>query len=175
MATEEICAFRGLPYRYTPSERHRRWESLFPDIKDGAECGSWALFSFLGTVPIHPSIYCCLSGVGSRWQQAKQGGADVPLPSNAFQFLLGDPEAFPGQMWYIISPASSGSTPGSPTSWMFLVGSWMQEASWSDAPTSSTGSFQHGGRGALLLAPATQQRKLISSICICNLFLSVTT
>lgn len=43
--------------------------------------------------------YDLWSGAGWWWQQAQQGGADVPLPSNVFQLLLGDPEAFlvPGE------------------------------------------------------------------------------
>ena len=54
---------------------------------------------------------------GSRWQQAEQGAPGPLLPSNIFQFLLGDPEAFPGQLGYVIPPASSVSTLWSPTSW----------------------------------------------------------
>jgi len=48
---------------------------------------------------IHPSIHYLdrLSGAGSRWQLAKQGPPGFLLPSHALQFLLGDPEAFPGQ------------------------------------------------------------------------------
>lgn len=37
--------------------------------------------------------------------------------SKTFQLLLGDPEAVPGQMRYIVPPASSGFAPGSPPSW----------------------------------------------------------
>ncbi len=40
----------------------------------------------------------------------KQDSPDVPLSSNACQLLRGDPEAVPGQMRYIISPACSGFT-----------------------------------------------------------------
>ena len=48
-----------------------------------------------------------LSEVGSQQQQAKQGIPVIPLPSNAFQPLLRDPEAFPDQLRYIISPSES--------------------------------------------------------------------
>ena len=50
--------------------------------------------------------------------QAEQGAPGPLLPSNVFQFLLGDPEAFPGQLGYVIPPVSSRSTSWSPTSWM---------------------------------------------------------
>ncbi len=69
---------------------------------------------------IHPSIFFRSSGAGLWWQQAQQSSPDVPLPSNTFQLLWGDPEAFPGQMRYVIPPACSGSTPGSLASWMYL-------------------------------------------------------
>lgn len=74
---------------------------------------------------------------GRLWWQ--QGSPDVPLLSDIFAPCPGDPAVFPSQMRYIISLACSGSTPGSPTSWM-LEGT--QEASLSDAPTTSTGSFK---------------------------------
>jgi len=66
-----------------------------------------------------PSIHylVLLSGAGSWWQPAKQGPPGFLLPRHALQFLLGDPEAFPGQKRYIIPPAGSGSAPGSPPSW----------------------------------------------------------
>jgi len=53
---------------------------------------------------IHPSIHFLdrLSGAGSRWQLAKQGPPSFLLPSHPPQFLLGDPEAFPGQKGYVI-------------------------------------------------------------------------
>lgn len=35
--------------------------------------------------------------------------------TNAFLFLLGNPEAYWGQMRYVVAPACSGSTPGAPT------------------------------------------------------------
>jgi len=63
-----------------------------------------------------PSNFSRLSGARSRGQQAKQSTPDVPLSSNSFQLLLGDPKVFPGQMRYAIPPACSGSTPGPPTS-----------------------------------------------------------
>ncbi len=64
-----------------------------------------------------PSIFFCFFGTGMRWQQVKQGSPDVPLPSNAFPLLPGDPEAFSREMRYIIPPACSGYIPGCPTSW----------------------------------------------------------
>jgi len=65
---------------------------------------------------VHPSIFVRLSGAGSRWQSAKQGPPGFLLPSHALQFLLGDPEGFPGQKRYIIPPVGPGSAPGSPPS-----------------------------------------------------------
>lgn len=50
------------------------------------------------------STFRCLSGASSPLQMAKKGGPDVTIPSNAFQLLLEDSEAFPVQMRYIISP-----------------------------------------------------------------------
>lgn len=55
-------------------------------------------------------------GCLSCWQQTKQGIQDIPLPSNIFRRFLGDLKALPSQMRYIIPPACSGSTPGSPIS-----------------------------------------------------------
>lgn len=46
--------------------------------------------------------------------------SSIHLQSHTFQFLLGNAETIPGQTRYIISPAGSGSTPGSPSSWVFL-------------------------------------------------------
>lgn len=51
------------------------------------------------------------------WQPVREGIPSSPPPSNASQLLLGDPEAFTAQMGYVIPPASSGSTAGSPPSW----------------------------------------------------------
>lgn len=59
---------------------------------------------------MHSSILFLLSKIGWRWQQAKQGIPDVPLPSNTSQHFLGDPEAFPGKMRYITRSTNSGST-----------------------------------------------------------------
>ncbi len=68
---------------------------------------------------IHPSILFHSSGARSRWQQAKQGIPDVPLRSNVFLLLQGDPEALLAQMRYVILQCF-GSAPGSPTSWTYL-------------------------------------------------------
>ncbi len=70
----------------------------------------------IGSGDDDPFILFRLSGAGSWWQQAKQSIQHVPLPSNIFQLLRGDPEAFPGQMRYVIPPACSGSASGSLTS-----------------------------------------------------------
>ncbi|XP_075954572.1 cAMP-responsive element modulator-like isoform X1 [Anarhichas minor] len=72
------------------------------------------------TASIHPSIFLRLSGLGSRWQQAKQADPDFPLTGNMFQLILGDPEASPGQLGDVIPPACSGSSPGSLPSWTCL-------------------------------------------------------
>lgn len=43
---------------------------------------------------------------------AKQGFLHILLPNNTFQFFLGDRDAFPGQMRFIISSVGSGSARG---------------------------------------------------------------
>jgi len=68
--------------------------------------GAWVR----GSISIHFLVR--LSRAGSRWQLAKQGPPGFLLPSHALQFLLGDPEAFPGQKRYVIPPADSGSARG---------------------------------------------------------------
>uniref|UniRef100_A0A8C9YDV2 Glucagon-like peptide 2 receptor n=1 Tax=Sander lucioperca TaxID=283035 RepID=A0A8C9YDV2_SANLU len=69
---------------------------------------------------LHPSIFVCLSGVGSGGQQLQQGNPNFPFPSHINQFRLGDPEAFPGQVGDIIPPPSPGSSPRPLPSWMCL-------------------------------------------------------
>lgn len=67
--------------------------------------------TFVSVQPsIHPFSFC----LWSWWQQAKQASLS---PANAFQLLLGDAEMVPGQMRYIVPPASSMSTPGAPLCW----------------------------------------------------------
>ncbi len=78
------------------------------------------LKSHIVYISLYLSILFHLSGAGSRWQQDKEGVPDVRLPSKVFQLLQADPEAFPGQVSYIIPPACSGSALGSPTSWTCL-------------------------------------------------------
>lgn len=73
-------------------------------------------------VSVSRDIYCSfiffhLPGFHLHWQQAKQDIPSILFPSNAFQ---GDPKPLPGQTRYLISPASSGSTPGSTASWVCL-------------------------------------------------------
>jgi len=59
---------------------------------------------------IHPYLY--LSEVRkSQRQQIQKENPDIPLASDTFLLLLGDPKVFPGQKEYIILPVSSGSTP----------------------------------------------------------------
>lgn len=59
-----------------------------------------------------------LSEFGSRPQFGLSWVFQMSLsPGNTFQLLLGDHKASPGQMGFIIPPASSGSTLGSPPSW----------------------------------------------------------
>lgn len=53
----------------------------------------------------HPNFYHCLSWL--PWQWAQQGSPDMLLPSHFLQVLLGEPEAFLGQMEYIIPPGCS--------------------------------------------------------------------
>ena len=104
----------------------------------------------------HPSIFACFSWVGSHWQRAQRVILEALLPSNTSQLLLGDPEAFPGQMRYIIPPAGSGSAQGSPPSW-----SCQENIQW-EAPrrhpnqlprTTSSGFSQRKEAAALLWAP----------------------
>ncbi|XP_054874822.1 protein-cysteine N-palmitoyltransferase HHAT isoform X2 [Amphiprion ocellaris] len=94
-------------------------------------------------------LYRWLIRVGLQRQQMKQVIPDVPPPSNTFQLFLGDPEAFPGQMRYIIPPAGSGSTLGSPPWWTCLEN--LQRKS---LQTTSTGSFRREGAVPLLRAPS---------------------
>ncbi|KAI3361490.1 hypothetical protein L3Q82_013637 [Scortum barcoo] len=62
---------------------------------------------------IHPSS-SALSGTGSRRQQSEQRCPDFPHPRHFLQLFRGDPEAFPGQLRDIVSPACPGSSPGPP-------------------------------------------------------------
>jgi len=43
---------------------------------------------------------------------------DIPLYSDAFQFLLGNPEIFPGQMGHVIPPVCFGSASQPPPNWI---------------------------------------------------------
>ena len=65
---------------------------------------------------IRRSIFYRLARDGSPWQQVKPCSA-YNVPINVFQLLPVDPEALKWQVRYIFSPAGSGSTSGSPTSW----------------------------------------------------------
>lgn len=64
---------------------------------------------------MHPfsSTYPRLFESGSRLSRVFLAS----LPSDIFQLLLRNPEAFPVQMRYVIPPASSRSTPRSPSTW----------------------------------------------------------
>ncbi len=102
----------------------------------------------------HPSIFCSLSGSRLEWLQAKHGSPDMPLPSNIFELLLGDPEVIQSQMRYIISPVCSGSTPGSPTSCTCIETSvWKVPRRHPDQMPEPPGSFPHKRAAALLWAP----------------------
>jgi len=68
----------------------------------------------------HPSIICHLYKVGSQSQRVQEGHPDIPLPSDTLQLLLGGPEAFPGQMGYIIQPASDPGLFPTGTAWKYL-------------------------------------------------------
>lgn len=92
---------------------------------------------------IHPSMFLCLSEVRSWQQQAQHWAPGLLLPSNAFQFLLGDPKVLPVQAG-IIPPTSPETTPlakmdtyGTPLSW------GVRKASWSGAWTTTVGAFWH--------------------------------
>ncbi len=69
---------------------------------------------------IHPFIFFCLSGAGSRGQQSKQRCPNFPLPRHFLLLLWGDTEAFPGQSGDIIPPACPRSSLGSPPGGMRL-------------------------------------------------------
>lgn len=75
-------------------------------------------------------IFFLLSKVGSCWQTLP----DLPLPTYIFQLALRAPEAFPGQIGYIIPPATSGSTP---PSWGKRAGGVHKASSWDDHTTST--------------------------------------
>uniref|UniRef100_A0A3Q3IA55 C2H2-type domain-containing protein n=1 Tax=Monopterus albus TaxID=43700 RepID=A0A3Q3IA55_MONAL len=68
----------------------------------------------VSVLSIHPSIFVCLSGTGSRGQQSKQRCPDFPLSRHFLQLLRGNAEAFPGQPRDIVPPACPGSSPGPP-------------------------------------------------------------
>ena len=110
------------------------------------------------------------------------------LTQATLQLLLGDPEAFLGQMRYIIPLMHSGCTPRPPTSWTCLVNLQQKAPGRPLDPmprTTSTALFRHEDAGAVLraprkgpsrrLSPATLRRKLISGACICDPLLSVIT
>lgn len=64
----------------------------------------------LSVSSIHPSSTTYLwSGRGG----SRLSIPDILLPSSTFQLLLGDPKVFPGQVGYLVPPASSRSVPGS--------------------------------------------------------------
>lgn len=62
------------------------------------------LYSLLCQPSIYPSVFCHISKAGSC-KGGKQGSADVTLPSNVFQLLLGDP----GVAYWLVIPEE---TPG---------------------------------------------------------------
>lgn len=86
------------------------FEELIPPVRVAQYCLlQHACETFVDILSIHQSIIRRL-----QWQQAKQGIPDTHLPSNTFQSLLGDTEAFPGKVRCIISSVGSGSSSGSP-------------------------------------------------------------
>lgn len=91
---------------------------LFYYLKNSYHQCVWRSIAYCN-MPVRPSQIFCLSINQSiirrlQWQQAKQGIPDTHLPSNTFQSLLGDTEAFPGKVRCIISSVGSGSSSGSP-------------------------------------------------------------
>ncbi|KAL4009579.1 hypothetical protein ACER0C_003431 [Sarotherodon galilaeus] len=111
-------------------------------------------------------------------QQPEQRSPDPPLPSHLLQFVWGNTKAFPGQLKDRISPACPGSALGPPPDGT-CPEHLAQEASLSDAQTTSTYSFQWPFRMAELLSlslrkrPDTLRRKPISAACIHDLVLSL--
>ena len=66
---------------------------------------------------IKPSTIFLSAEVGSQSRQVQEGNPDFPLPRDPLLLLLGGPEAFPGQMGYIIPAVSSGSARGLLPGW----------------------------------------------------------
>lgn len=88
------------------------------------------LQSILGSFSLVDGSSIHSSRIGSQGQQAKQGVPHSPLPSHAFQLILGDPEALPGQMGYVVPPANSGSNSRSPPSWKCRVNLQRKASRW---------------------------------------------
>ncbi len=109
--------------------------------------------------------FLTLIRVASHWQYVKHGSPDVPLLRNVFQLLLGFPEAFSSQMRCIISPACSGSIPGSSTSWM------IPENFQRKARQLEKFIFHWNGMNSNLVCPC------LCALCVCDIcaFASVST
>ncbi len=88
-------------------------DSTFPHHRQRDDINTVCVTKNFNTV-IHPSIFFCSSGAGSRGQQPEQGRPDFPLPRHLLQLFQEDPKAFPGQPSDVVTPACPGSSPGSP-------------------------------------------------------------
>lgn len=82
------------------------------------------------------------------------GSQDALLPSHVLQLLLGDPNAFPGQVGYIIPPACCGSALALEPVGLAPPQECNQEASRSDGRNTLTDPFRRRSKQAAALFQA---------------------
>lgn len=130
------------------------------------------IFTWKDIPSIYPSIFPTIIRVVSQWKRGKQATPDISLLSTIFQLLLGDAEAFPSQMNYIIPPACSRSTPGSPTSctcWENFKKEAPRRHSYQMPKPSQLAPFDADVWAPYLISKG-EPSHLISPACICNSF-----
>ncbi|KAI3351216.1 hypothetical protein L3Q82_005769 [Scortum barcoo] len=109
---------------------------------------------------IHPSIFIRFyPGPGRRGSSLSRDAQTFPHPRHFLQLFRGTPEAFPGQLRDIVSPACPGSSPRASSRWD-LPGTWNTSlgrrpggASETDAQATPADSSRCEGAAALLRAP----------------------